>query len=80
MSLEQYKDASRKELWDILQIQMQVLQAEAAKVAELEKTLRLTHKDLLMRAEEDSHGCKVVDLSSFVWDRVKEALKEQGND
>tara|TARA_R110000744_G_scaffold221475_1_gene340470 strand:+ start:138 stop:440 length:303 start_codon:yes stop_codon:yes gene_type:complete len=37
MSLEQYKDASRKELWDILQIQMQVLQAETAKVAELEK-------------------------------------------
>ena len=37
MSLEQYKDASRKEMWDILQIQMQVLQAETAKVAELEK-------------------------------------------
>ena len=37
MSLEQYKDASRKELWDILQIQMQVLQAETAKVVELEK-------------------------------------------
>jgi hypothetical protein len=28
MSLEQYKDASRKELWEILQIQMQVLQAQ----------------------------------------------------
>ena len=39
MSLEQYKDASRKELWDILQIQMQVLQAEAAKIAELEKAI-----------------------------------------
>jgi hypothetical protein len=39
MSLEQYKDASRKELWDILQIQMQVLQAEVAKIAELEKEL-----------------------------------------
>tara|TARA_R110002153_G_scaffold162174_1_gene314649 strand:+ start:87 stop:416 length:330 start_codon:yes stop_codon:yes gene_type:complete len=37
VSLEQYKDASRKELWDILQIQMQVLQAETAKVVELEK-------------------------------------------
>jgi len=37
MSLEQYKDASRAELWDILQIQMQVLQAEVAKNAELEK-------------------------------------------
>jgi len=39
MSLEQYKDASRKELWDILQIQMQVLQAETARVAELEDML-----------------------------------------
>ena len=36
MSLEQYKDASRKDLWDILQIQMQVLQAEVAKNVELE--------------------------------------------
>jgi hypothetical protein len=36
MSLEQYKNASRKELWEILQIQMQVLQAESSKVAELE--------------------------------------------
>ena len=40
MSLEQYKDASRKELWNILQIQMQVLQAEIAKVAELEAMLK----------------------------------------
>jgi hypothetical protein len=39
MSLEQYKDATRKELWEILQIQMQVLQAEVAKVAELEKNI-----------------------------------------
>jgi uncharacterized protein YqeY len=39
MSLEQYKDANRKDLWDILQIQMQVLQAEVAKNAELEKEI-----------------------------------------
>ena len=39
MSLEQYKDANRKDLWDILQIQMQVLQAEVAKNAELEKEM-----------------------------------------
>ena len=44
MSLEQYKDASRKELWDILQIQMQVLQAETAKIAELEKANDTLHK------------------------------------
>jgi hypothetical protein len=41
MSLEQYKDASRKELWDILQIQMQVLQVEVAKVTKLEKENKL---------------------------------------
>ena len=39
MSLEQYKDANRKELWDILQIQMQVLQAETAEVAVLKEQL-----------------------------------------
>ena len=50
------------------------------RISGLEETLRLTHKDLLMRAEEDSSGCKVVGLSSFVWGRVKEALKEKGND
>jgi hypothetical protein len=36
MSLEQYKDANRKELWEILQIQIQVSQAEVAKNAEIE--------------------------------------------
>ena len=53
MSLEQYKDASRKELWDILQIQMQVLQAEVAKTAELERILTLFRKDLLASCKED---------------------------
>ena len=38
MSLEQYKDRI-EELSDILQIQMQALQVEVAKVAELEKEL-----------------------------------------
>jgi hypothetical protein len=43
MSLEQYKDANRKDLWDILQIQMQVLQAEVAKNVELEKKIKITY-------------------------------------
>ena len=51
MSLEQYKDASRKELWDILQIQMQVLQAETAKVAEREKAL--LHAETASTKERD---------------------------
>jgi hypothetical protein len=37
----------------------------------------LVKKDLLMRAEEDSDGCKVVNLSSFIWIKLKEALEEQ---
>lgn len=31
-------------------------------IAELEKALKAVKKDLLMRAEEDSHGCKVAEL------------------
>jgi hypothetical protein len=43
--------------------------------AEFKKLLSLVKKDLLMRAEEDSDGCKVVNLSSFIWIKLKEALK-----
>ena len=46
------------------------------KIAELEEVLTLVKKDLLMRAEEDSNGCKVVDLSSSIWINLTEALKE----
>jgi hypothetical protein len=48
------------------------------KIAELEEVLTLVKKDLLMRAEEDSDGYKVVDLSSSIWIKLKEALNEQG--
>lgn len=37
MSLEQYKDANRAELWNILQIQAQTLEEEIRKNGELEK-------------------------------------------
>ena len=44
MSLEQYKDANRKKLWEILQIQAQTLQEEIRKNAELEKDIdHMTH-------------------------------------
>tara|TARA_R110000868_G_scaffold214166_1_gene464289 strand:+ start:322 stop:558 length:237 start_codon:yes stop_codon:yes gene_type:complete len=39
MSLEQYKDATRKELWEILQIQVE-------RMAELEKALESTSNEL----------------------------------
>ena len=81
MSLEQYKDASRKELWDILQIQMQVLQAETAKVAELEKELKETREicDAVAHVGVD-FGYGVYVLEDSVIHRARlilEALKEQ---
>jgi hypothetical protein len=53
-----------------------IIIAFEVKIAELEKLLGLVKKDLLMRAEEDSAGCKVVNLSSFIWIKLKEVLKE----
>jgi hypothetical protein len=53
MSLEQYKDAGRKELWEILQIQMQVLQSEVAKNAELECQLAEIEKERDMQKMEN---------------------------
>tara|TARA_R110000737_G_scaffold179380_1_gene203487 strand:+ start:253 stop:468 length:216 start_codon:yes stop_codon:yes gene_type:complete len=46
------------------------------RIAELECLLNRVSKDLLMRAEVDSDGFKVVDLSSSIWIALKEALKE----
>jgi predicted nuclease with TOPRIM domain len=37
------------------------------RIAELEEVINLVHKDLLLRAEVDDSGCKVVDLSSSIW-------------
>ena len=55
-----------------------IISEQRERIAELEEVLTLVKKDLLMRAEEDSDGCKVVDLSSSIWIKLKEALKEQG--
>jgi hypothetical protein len=49
---------------------------ERSRVAELELILNKVSRDLLMRAEVDSDGCKVVDLSSSIWIKLKELLKE----
>jgi stress response protein YsnF len=42
--------------------------------AELERVLKLVHYDLLLRAEEDSDGVKVVDVGSSVWASLKGAI------
>jgi hypothetical protein len=47
--------------------------ADIRRIAELEKVLNLTHKYLLLRAEVDSDGCKVVDLSSSIWIKLSKA-------
>ena len=54
-----------------------LLNAKDYRIAELESLLKRVSKDLLMRAELDSDGFKVVDLSSSIWINLKEALKEQ---
>lgn len=40
------------------------------KITKHETTIRLIHKDLLMRADEEG----VVDLSDFIWQRVKRVV------
>jgi hypothetical protein len=47
-----------------------------SRVSELELILNKVSRDLLMRAELDSDGCKVVDLSSSIWIKLNELLKE----
>ena len=43
---------------------------------ELEILLEDLKADLLMRAEIDSEGCAVVNLSNSIWHRVKKAIKD----
>jgi hypothetical protein len=47
------------------------------RIAELESLLKRVSQDLLMRAELDTDGFKVVDLSSSIWINLKKALMEQ---
>jgi hypothetical protein len=50
------------------------------KIVELEAVLGLVKKDLLLRAEHDSYGAKVVGLSSSVWCLLSNYLKEQDDE
>tara|TARA_B110000208_G_C11703593_1_gene406746 strand:- start:727 stop:933 length:207 start_codon:yes stop_codon:yes gene_type:complete len=45
-------------------------------VEKLQAVLDIVKKDLLLRAEEDSYGVKVVGLSSSVWSLLKRAIED----
>ena len=64
MSLEQYKDANRKELWEILQIQVE-------RIAELEDLAQ-------MIIDAESADPRVIPLMYNAWLHKANALKEQG--
>ena len=46
-------------------------------VKELEYVLKWVKKDLLIRAEEDNDGFKVVNLSSSLWITLNDVIKER---
>jgi hypothetical protein len=58
------------------QLDYKVIAALEGRVLKLESILNLAHKDLLMRADEGSDGCKVVNISSSIWVKIKEAIKK----
>jgi len=89
MSLEQYKDANRKELWEILQIQAQVLEEEIRKNAELEKERDIANERiaelelmLISRTKEVDDWIlrydKSVTKQKKIIAELEKALKEQG--
>ena len=47
------------------------------RIAELENVLKEVKKDLLMRAEQDSDGFKVVNISSSLWITLNDEIKGQ---
>jgi hypothetical protein len=53
-----------------------LLNAKNRRIAELKDVLKLAREDLLMRAQEDSNGLKVIGLDSAIWAELNEELKE----
>ena len=51
--------------------------ADKARIKDMERLLRKIHSDLLMRAEIETDGAKVINLSNGLWCRVA-ALAQQG--
>jgi hypothetical protein len=50
--------------------------ADIRRIIELEDLLKLIKKDLLMRADEDDDGTKVVDISSSIWIKLNSILEQ----
>jgi hypothetical protein len=53
--------------------------SDIKRIVELELILDKVRSDLLMRAEVDSDGYKVVNLSSSIWINLKEAIRVRGS-
>ena len=74
MSIAQYKDSNRAELWAIVQIQAIEYEAALKRIAELEKIgLELVS---IIECHHESAYCDVFDYEELK--AAKEALKEQG--
>jgi hypothetical protein len=63
-----------KEELDIYDV-VNLLNSKHRRIAELESVLKLVHQDLFDRAERNSYGYKVIELSNSVWKQVKEIVK-----
>ena len=50
--------------------------ADEVRIAELESLLQKLYTDLLMRAEVDSDGVKVVNLSNFLWRQIAQITEQ----
>lgn len=58
-----------------IQDTVDLLNSKHERIAELENVLKLVHQDLFDRAERNSYGYKVIELSNSVWKQVKEIVK-----
>jgi hypothetical protein len=57
---------------------VKLLNSKDERIAELENVLKLVHQDLFDRAERNSYGYKVIELSNSIWKQVKEIVKGEG--
>jgi hypothetical protein len=55
-----------------------LLNSKDERIAELENVIKLVHQDLFDRAERNSYGYKVIELSNSIWKQVKEIVKGEG--
>jgi hypothetical protein len=57
---------------------VKLLNSKDERIAELENVIKLVHQDLFDRAERNSYGYKVIELSNSIWKQVKEIVKGEG--